>query len=297
MKCYIPKYSGFCFGVALAVEAAYDHIGNSTFMFGEVVHNPAVISDLAGKGLGLINSLDEIPKGEKANVLIRAHGVSADTINEIQNRSLGIIDKTCPRVKKVHDIVADASGRGLDIVIVGTPNHPEVLGIAGWAGTRTVVVRDANDAEKIIPDRLFPNKGICLVAQTTQNEKKYEEVYRYCSGIFPYIEFNDTICDAAAVRQEEIRQLAKIVDCVIVIGGKASSNVTRLFEIASEYNSNTQHIESFAELDMTKIIDVKACLIASGTSTPEKSISQVVDHLKLFCLGNGKGFELIRGKT
>jgi len=261
-------------------------------MFGEVVHNPAVIADLVSKGLGLVNSLDVIP--EKANVLIRAHGVSEKTVREIQNRGLGIIDKTCPRVKIVHDIVAEASARGLDVIIVGTENHPEVLGIAGWAETQTVVVRDLADAERTIPDKSFSKEGVCLVAQTTHNKVKYEEVYRYCSAFFPHLEYYDTICDATAVRQEEIGRLAKMVDCVIVIGGKASSNVNRLFEIASESNNNTQHIESFTDLDLTKLMNVNTCLIASGTSTPENSIFQVIDRLKLFCLENEIAFELIK---
>jgi len=295
MTCYIPKHSGFCFGVDLAVKAAYENLNNYTYMYGEVVHNPSVIIDLKNKGLGLIESLDEVSQKKVDNVLIRAHGVPENIIIEARDKGLGVIDKTCPRVKKVHDIVANASNRGLDVIIVGTPKHPEVVGIEGWVHTQTIVLRDVDDAERIIPKSTFPSVGVCLVAQTTHNKAKYEDVYAYCKSILPNIdiEFHDTICDATAVRQGEIRNLATTVDSVIVIGGKTSSNVTKLYEIASEYNNKAYHVESSVELDMSQLFDVSTILIASGASTPENSIAEVIEHLRQFCNGKNEEFELI----
>jgi len=294
MKCYIPIHSGFCFGVDLAVKAAYKNLDTSTYMYGDIVHNPSVIADLRSKGLGLVDSLDDIPNGKDINVLIRAHGVSESIITEVKNRGYGIIDKTCPRVKKVHEIVADASCRGLDIIIIGTPNHPEVLGIAGWAKTQTVVLRDLSDAQKIIPNTSFSEKGICIIAQTTHNKERFEQVYKYCSSVLPHIEHYDTICDATAIRQEEIRRLSLTVNCVIVIGGKTSSNVTRLYEIASEYNNNTHHIESANEFDVSALKGVDSVLLASGASTPESSIAEVVKCIENYCLKNKLSFELLK---
>jgi len=296
MKCYIPEHSGFCIGVALAVEAAYENINKSTYMFGEVVHNPSVISDLKNKGLKLVDSLDEIPEKCEASILIRAHGVSENIISEAKENGYIIIDKTCPRVKRVHDIAVDASSRGLDIIIVGTPNHPEVSGIVGWARTQTIVLRDVDDAKKTVPNTRFSEKGVCMVAQTTYNKAKYKEVYEYCSGVLSYVEFNDTICDATAIRQEEIRRLATMVDSVIVVGGKASSNVTKLYEIASEYNNNTHHIESAIELYTADFTQIDTVLIASGASTPEDSIREIIEYFRSFCLKNNREFEVVELK-
>lgn len=148
MKCIIPKHSGFCFGVSLAVNAAYENLNEHTYMLGEVVHNPSVINNLQLKGLKLINSIEEIPQKD-SSALIRAHGVPESVIHELNQRNIGIIDKTCPKVKRVHDIVANASERGLDIIVVGTPNHPEIIGTIGWSKTNTILLHDINDAKKL----------------------------------------------------------------------------------------------------------------------------------------------------
>lgn len=291
MKCIIPKYSGFCFGVSLAVDAAYENLDGHTYMLGEVVHNPSVVKDLQSKGLKLVNSIEEITETD-VNVLIRAHGVSEKVINELHKRGLGVIDKTCPKVKKVHDIVVDASRRGLDIIVVGTPNHPEIVGTIGWSSTKTVLVYNLEDAKKIIPNTDFSRKGVCMVAQTTYNKRIYEEIYTYCSKIIPNIEFHNTICNATANRQYEIRELAKKSDAILVIGGKTSSNVTKLYEIASEYCHNTQHVETAEQIDVDKLANVDTLVIASGASTPEDSIQKAIQVVKGYCDLNGISFKM-----
>lgn len=293
MKCIIPKHSGFCFGVSLAVNAAYENLNEHTYMLGEVVHNPSVINDLQLKGLKLINSIDEISQKD-ASILIRAHGVPENVISELGQRNLGIIDKTCPKVKKVHDIVADASERGLDIIVVGTPNHPEIVGTIGWSRTKTVLLHDISDAKRIIPDTKFSENGVCMVAQTTHNEKVYQEIYNYCTEFIPNIEFHNTICNATANRQNEIRELAKTCGAVIVVGGKTSSNVTKLYEIASEYCSNTQHVEAAAEIDVDRLKGVSTLVISTGASTPDDSIQSAIQVLQNYCDLNDITLEIVK---
>lgn len=295
MKCFIPKYSGFCFGVSLAVQAAYENINNHTYILGDIVHNPSVISDLKLKGLWFVDSIEDISE-ENAKVLIRAHGVPKKTIMELYQRGFEIIDKTCPRVKNVHEIVSDASNRGFDIIVVGTPNHSEVIGIMGWSKTRTVLLHDMDDAKRIIPNTRFSEKGVCMVAQTTHNKKKYEEIYRYCASFIPNIEFNETICGSTADRQSEMRKLASKCDAVIVVGGKASSNVTKLHEIAAEYCSNTQHVETAAEIDIGALKGVENLVISSGASTPDNSIQEVIRLVSHYCDENDIKLEVIRYK-
>lgn len=282
MKCIIPKHSGFCFGVSLAVNAAYENLNEHTYMLGEVVHNPSVINDLQSKGLKLVNSIDEISQKD-ANILIRAHGVPENVISELEQRDLGIIDKTCPKVKKVHDIVADDSKRGLDIIVVGTPNHPEIVGTIGWGRTKTVLLHDINDAKRIIPDTKFSDNGVCMVVQTTHNEKVYKEIYNYCTEFVPNIEFHNTICNETSNRQNEIRELAKTCDAVIVVGGKTSSNVTKLYEIASEYCTNTQHVEAAIEIDVVRLKGVDTLVISTGASTPDDSIQSAIQVVQNYC--------------
>lgn len=298
MKCIIPKHSGFCFGVSLAVNAAYENANGHTYMLGEVVHNPSVIHDLTSKGLKLIHSTEEIPPSpnEDIHVLIRAHGVPEKTLEQLARQNLTVIDKTCPRVKHVHDLVADASYRGLDIIVVGTPNHPEIVATIGWSKTKTVLLHDLDDARKIIPGTKFSENGVCMVAQTTHNEKIYQEIYAYCTNFIPNIEFHNTICNATANRQNEIRELAKICDAVIVIGGKSSSNVTKLYEIASEYCANTQHVETAAEIDLGRLGAADTVVISTGASTPDVSTKEAVKALQDLCNSHGICLEITKNK-
>lgn len=173
IKCLIPKYSGFCFGVLLVVQAAYENINNRTYILGNIVHNPSVISDLKSKGLRFVHFIEEISE-ENAKVLIRAHGVPKKTVIELNQRVFEIIDKTCSRVKNAHEIVMDASSRGFDIIVIGTPNHSEIIGIMGWSNTRTVLLHDMDDTKRIIHNIRFFEKGVCLVAQTVHVETAAE---------------------------------------------------------------------------------------------------------------------------
>jgi len=296
MLCYIPKHSSFCFGVDLAVKAAYENakLEKDTYMYGEVVHNPVVVSDLLDKGLKLINDVSDITTNENdTQVLIRAHGVPESVIKELTDKGIRIIDKTCTRVKNVHEIVMDASSRDLDVIIVGTPNHPEVVGIVGWCKTNAVVVRDLEAVQQLIFQTTFPSKGVCVVAQTTHSKAKFDEICRYCETILPNAEIYDTICNVTALRQDEIRNLSPTVDCVIVVGGRKSSNVTKLYEIATKHCSKTLHIESATELNASYFLEVKKVLLASGASTPNSSIEEVIDWLKDFCQNSGQEFERV----
>lgn len=283
MKCYLPKNSSFCEGVHNAIEIAYRNANNTTYMFGEIVHNPIVIEDLLNKGIHLAKTLDDIPDTPKSKVLIRAHGITPEIYRKLQAKKVEVIDKTCPRVKKVHELVKNASDRGLDIVLIGNPNHPEVIGTVGWINTKVFVIKDIADAMRIVPQASFSQSGICMVAQTTYNKEKYEEIYRYFLQFDIHIEYNNTICNATAERQNEIRLLSKEVDGFIIIGGKASSNVSKLYKIASEVCSNTQLIENADEMDFSKIATLDKVVIASGASTPQRTINEVIEKIEKIC--------------
>ncbi len=296
MKYIIPKYSGFCSGVSVAVKAAYSIVGDHSYMYGDVVHNPTVVRDLELRGLRRIHEIREIREtdGEaQARVLIRAHGAPRAVLDELHARGVEIVDKTCVNVKKIHRLVQEASARGLDAIVVGTPNHPEVEGIVGWITTNSVVIHSLDDAKRIIPGRSFSPKGVFMVSQTTFNQEKFHEIYEYCASVIHELEFYDTICNVTANRQAEARRLAQKADGCIVIGGRSSSNVNKLYEIFRETCANVQLIESAEELDTEAIRDTELLVITGGASTPERCIDEVIRRIGDYCAECGKDFERV----
>jgi 4-hydroxy-3-methylbut-2-enyl diphosphate reductase len=284
MNIIIPKHSGFCYGVKRSVKAAYDLAGKGeVYMYGEVLHNPTVIKDLLDIGLKMVHSIEELPNGKDAKVLIRAHGVPVSVMDAIKSRGLTVIDMTCPDVKKIHAHVEDASARGMDVVVCGMQGHPEVEGHLSRVTTQAVLIQNLNEAKKLIPMFSFSTKGVCLVAQTTFNYQVYEKIHTFladeCDNI-PLLEPHNTICRATADRQSEVCELAKTADACIIVGGKNSSNVTKLYEIAKEFCSRTQHIESAGQLDIDLYYGAETVIIVGGASTPEDNIREVENKIR-----------------
>jgi 4-hydroxy-3-methylbut-2-enyl diphosphate reductase len=281
MKIIIPKHSGFCYGVKRSVDAAYTHAqkGNM-YMYGEVVHNPDVIRNLQTVGFTLVHDLAEIPTDapEDTWVFIRAHGVPLSVYGAIAEKGFNVIDMTCSHVTKIHAIVANAAECGMDIILCGVPDHPEVRGTLSRVTTQAVLVQHVEEAKRLIPSLVFSKKGVCLVAQTTYNHQAYKTLCEYltneCENI-PFLETHDTICQATAHRQNELHELAKTADACIIVGGKNSSNVRELYETAKKYCSRTQHIEHVGELNLDLINGAETVVVAGGASTPEESVKEV----------------------
>lgn len=277
---YISKYCGFCFGVSLAVKAAYDESKNSKlYMYGEVVHNPVVIKNLIENDVSIVNNIEELSKISSPKVLIRAHGVPKSTIKSLEKCNSVIIDKTCPKVKRVHNIVSKAYKSNKKIIIVGNPVHPEIIGINGWCDFSAIIIKNLEHAKEIIPS-LSPKDIFCMVSQTTFNIEKYLEIYSFCIKHLKNIEFHNTVCNDTSNRQKEVLTLSKNVDMVIIIGGKNSSNSTKLFEIAKENCKYAQHIETQNDLDLSKFKLISTFAVLSGASTPIESIQTIIDYIK-----------------
>jgi len=302
MKCYVSKYSGFCFGVTSAVHAANENLktplfNKTLYMYGEIINNPVVISGLQDKGVRLIHDIDDVEQPLNSKVLIRAHGVPEHTIDSLKRKGTEVIDKTCPKVKFVHKMVRKAAEQDYDVMLVGDSKHPEIIGTIGWSKTRITLIANLAHAKQIMPDYVPSSAVTYMVAQTTYNSKRYEEIVRYCSSVVPSIKHHYTICNVTSDRQTEMRELAKHADCLLIVGGKASANSTELFKIASEYCKKTQHVESEADIDISMIDGVSTLVICSGASTPDSSIDACVEVLKTACLQNGVDFELNNLKT
>jgi (E)-4-hydroxy-3-methyl-but-2-enyl pyrophosphate reductase len=278
MKILIAKTSGFCMGVRRAVEMvldAPDQNTNPIFTYGPLIHNPQVLHLLKSKD---INVLDEIPARGDGTVLIRAHGVPPSTTEKLKAVNFNVIDATCPRVIKVQTIIRKHAKKGYAVIIIGDNDHPEVIGLLGYARDNGHVVGSMPELEAL-PD--FENA--IIVAQTTQNIEFFESVKNWTATHHPHYKVFNTICDSTARRQAEVKRLAQSVDAVIVVGGRNSGNTRRLAEIARESGKPTYHIETEADLDNIDSDALAAARhigITAGASTPNWVIKKVYRSLE-----------------
>jgi len=258
MEVIIAKHLGFCRGVARAVDTAYEMAGQNYVTFGPVIHNRNVTDDLAQKGVAVIESLDEW-RGE--TVIIRAHGVPPSVEEEMVCRGISYIDRTCPMVKAIHRKADESKRLGRNLIILGQAHHPEIIGILGYGGADSIVVKDAAGLHGI-----DPTKSYTLVVQTTYSQKIFDQTIKALQGIDVII--HNTICSATTKRQQEAERVSKMVDTMIVLGDRDSANTQKLYEISKNNCSNTILVQSIHDILLQDLsIDGKLGLTA-GASTP-----------------------------
>lgn len=267
----VAETAGFCYGVKRAVNGAYE-IAESKKKFvtlGALIHNSKVIDDLSKKGIDVCNSTEDIPKGY--GVIIRAHGVSKEVIDTLEENQIEYVDLTCPFVKKIHNIVFEHYQKGEKIVIVGDENHPEVIGINGWCNNEAFITYSPED--KIPPE--FAKNAVCIVAQTTINKNIFIQIVQNLKNTCQTTIIFDTICSATKHRQNEAEQIAKQSDIMFVIGGANSSNSQKLFEIAKANCPNSYFIENFEDIPQNIYLKKGKIGITAGASTPGSIIEEV----------------------
>lgn len=275
MKIEIAKTAGFCMGVRRAVELALESPGKHAapiYTYGPLIHNPQVLSLFAEKGITILNT---IPEHGSGTVLIRAHGVPPTDKQQLADAGFFVVDATCPRVIRVQTIIRTHARKGFSTIIVGDQDHPEVVGLMGYAGESGYVVSALSDLEA-----LPAFDQAIIVAQTTQNLELYEQVKAWAARIHPHYKTFDTICDSTEKRQSEIKQLAKRVDAIIIVGGRQSGNTRRLAEIAAETGKPAFHVETEADLAHCPMGPVRTIGITAGASTPNWIIKQVCRKLE-----------------
>ena len=274
MKVELAKSAGFCFGVEKAVNTVYEEAkkGNDiVYTLGPIIHNEEVVKDMKKRGVEAvkIEDLASLPKG---TVIIRSHGVSREIFNFVKRSGHRVVDATCPFVKKIHAIVSVQSGKGKTVVIIGNPEHPEVMGIRGWGDENTYAVENI---EQFINLELKKDEEIIIVAQTTFNHKKFQEIIDKISILGYDVRCFNTICNATQERQAEAKNIASNVDAMIVIGDKKSSNTGKLVEICQEECRNTVFIQTLEDLDYDALLSVDSVGITAGASTPKHIIEEV----------------------
>ena len=273
MKVTLAKTAGFCPGVKRAVDMAYKAAGcGRVYTYGPIIHNEAVVGDLASKGVFAVESVDDIPAGADVTVVLRSHGVARATYEAIAAKGVNIIDATCPFVKKIHHIVEEKGREGREIIIIGDAKHPEVQAICGWCQMTPTVIENRDEAEKFVPKH---TEKLCIVSQTTFNYKKFQELVEILSKKGYDILCLNTICNATEERQSEARRIAGFADAMIVIGGQNSSNTQKLYEISKEECENTYYIQALGDLDFSKLESVDNVGITAGASTPNNIIEEV----------------------
>ena len=281
MEVRLADPCGFCFGVKRAVDGVYEQLksGRPIYTYGPVVHNETVVSDLESKGVKVIadkQTLETMTLEPDAVVVIRAHGIGRDVYKILEEKGCETADFTCPFVQRIHDIVLKESREGKYIVIVGNPAHPEIIGICGWCDGPYTVVKTGEEAEGLDIDG-----DITVVAQTTFQHRKFSQIVEIISKKGYNANVVNTICSATKDRQDAAEVLSKTADAMIVIGGSASSNTRRLYEIASENCPNTVCIQKPDDLITFKLPEsVNLIGITAGASTPQNIIEEVQKYVR-----------------
>jgi len=263
MKIVVAKTAGFCMGVRRAVDMVLDASNLSSgpiYTYGPLIHNPQVLKMLEEKK---IFRIEQIPETGSGIVLIRAHGVPPEDEKALKDAGFTVINATCPRVVRVQVIINRYAKKGYSTLIIGDEKHPEVVGLLGYAEGKGHTV---TTMEQLCALPKFENAVV--VAQTTQNTVFYNEIKAWCKINAPHYQIFDTICGSTEKRQTEIRELAKVNDAVIVVGGKQSGNTKRLAQIASQTGKFATHIEDVSEIDYGKLSSARSVAITAGASTP-----------------------------
>ena len=274
MKVELAKSAGFCFGVEKAVNTVYEEAKKENeivYTLGPIIHNEEVVKDMKKRGVEAVK-IEDLASLQKGTVIIRSHGVSREVYNFVKNSGHRVVDATCPFVKKIHAIVSVQSGKGKTVVIIGNPDHPEVMGIKGWGDENTYAVENI---EQFINLGLKKDEEIIIVAQTTFNHKKFQEIIDKISLLGYDVRCFNTICNATQERQAEAKKIASNVDAMIVIGDKKSSNTGKLVEICQEECKNTVFIQTLEDLNYDALLSVDSVGITAGASTPKHIIEEV----------------------
>ncbi|MFH1873991.1 MAG: 4-hydroxy-3-methylbut-2-enyl diphosphate reductase [Pseudomonadota bacterium] len=277
-KIIVAKSAGFCWGVSRAFEKVLKIVENNSegkpvFTYGPLIHNPQAVSLLEEKG---VQVLQEIPEKLNGTIVIRTHGIPPEDRRKIESSGAIVCDATCPDVGIIQGKVRKHLKQGYYIIIIGDREHPEVKALLGFAERKGTCINSAKEVGEL---PIHASK-VCVVSQSTQQYNKFEELVNLIKQKYPQAVVYDTICRSTGLRQEEVRELAKEVDAMVVVGGRNSSNTNRLAEIAREMGSHTFFIENDSELTPENFRDFDTIGVTAGASTPKWVIEQVVTRLK-----------------
>lgn len=283
MEVICGKLSGFCVGVNYTINKALEILEktkNKIYCLGEIIHNERVIKDLEDKGMITVHSIDEIPNNSK--VIFRAHGEAKEIYDKAKNKNLEIIDLTCGKISVIRKKIEKEKDRSF-ILIIGKKNHPEIIGNLSYAGENSNIIENVNDISSVYKQYKKTNLNrVYVIAQTTFSSSKFDELVDILESTFvdANLIIDKTICDATEKRQKETIELSKSVDKMIIIGGKHSSNTKELATIAEKNCSESFLVQTVEDLKNISFSSKDKIGIASGASTSQEAINEVVEYLK-----------------
>lgn len=270
----IARRTGFCYGVREAIDAARISAaeGRKTHTLGQVVHNEGVIKGLREQGIASVKELDEVDAG--STVVIRAHGVTPEVMAQATEQGLDVIDGTCSWVTQEQKELAKLVQEGYTIVLLGTPNHPEVVGLLGYAPDAILV--DEEEDWHTIPRK----KRMALLTQSTQPPWKFEKLAGYLTTRAHELKIVNTVCPVTIRRQQDTTDLAEAVDLVVVVGGRNSANTKELTRLVGIVGKPAVQVEHARDLDDPRVFEGHVVVgVTGGTSTPIEDLEAVAARI------------------
>jgi len=270
----IARRTGFCYGVREAIDKAKEAAaaGKPTHTLGQVVHNEGVIAALQAQGIQTVDTLDQVNEG--AAVVIRAHGVRPEVLARAEARGLEVIDGTCTWVIQEQREITRLVDEGYTIVLLGTPRHPEVVGLLGFAPDSIVV--DEEEDWDVIPRR----KKMALISQSTQPPWKFEKLAAFMVGRCHELKIVNTVCPVTIRRQDDTVETAREVDIMVVVGGRSSANTKELTRLCGIVGTRAIQIESAEDLINPALFAGASVVgVTGGTSTPIEDLRRVAGRI------------------
>src|SRR5436309_7574957 len=270
----IARRTGFCYGVREAIDMAKESsaAGKPTTTLGQVVHNEGVVQELQELGIQTVDTLDDVDHG--AAVVIRAHGVRPDVMERARARGLEVIDGTCTWVIQEQKELVKLVEEGYTIVLLGTPKHPEVVGLLGFAPD-AIVVDEEDDW-----DRIPRKKKMALISQSTQPPWKFEKLAAYMVSRSHELKIVNTVCPVTIRRQEDTLEAAREVDLMVVVGGRSSATSKELTRLCGIAGTKAVQIESVRDLeDASAFAGARTVGVTGGTSTPIEDLHAVTRRI------------------
>ncbi len=282
------KPRGFCAGVVRAIDIvriALEAFGPPIYVRKEIVHNRFVVEELQSKGAIFVDSVEEVPSGER--VIYSAHGVSPEVREASHLRNLRVIDATCPLVTKVHVEAVKFAKDGYSLVLIGHRDHDEVIGTLGEAPVVTQVVGSPEEVDSLT----VPNpERVAYLTQTTLSLDETRDIIAALKKRYPKIKgpTAQDICYATENRQVAVKHVASEADLLLVVGSDNSSNSNRLVEVARNLGTGSHLIDSFRNIRPEWLDGVKTIALTAGASAPECLVEEVVKFLST------KGFDNVQ---
>jgi len=287
MQVLLADEYGFCFGVERAVDMVEDALqeGDTVRSLGPLIHNEQEMARLGEHGVTTISDPVQIGRGETA--VIRAHGVTPQVQKELEEKAAKVVDATCPFVTRVQKLAARAAEQDRHVVIIGSPDHPEMIGVKGYAPNHAFVIRDESEVASL--PRL---RNPLVVSQTTIKAKTFFDTAEAIkTKTDDEVQIVNTICSATRDRQDAARALSGMVDAFYIIGGRHSSNSVKLLAVCKEQCEKSFLIETEEEINPHDIIGAERVGVTAGASTPEWLIQKIIKHLEALGAQN-KGLAL-----